>query len=168
LAAQTGVRVEVTSLRTETEDVYANPNGSFTMVQRVLPVRVRQGSSWVPVDTTLRKLPDGSVRPAATTVPVAFSGGGATPIARVSVRGTDFSLGWPGVLPAPVLSGDTATYPDVLPDVDLIVTADVLGFSEVLVVKTPAAARHPDLRTLHLTMRSAALKQVVDAAGNID
>ncbi len=168
MARQTGVRVAVTSLRTETEDVYANPSGTFTMEQHALPVRVRQGARWVPVDTTLRARPDGSIRPVAAAVPIAFSGGGAAPLARIAWRGSELSLGWPGALPAPVLSGDTATYPGILPDVDLVVTADVLGFSEVLVVKTPAAARHPSLRALRFTTRSVGLTRSIDAAGNVD
>ncbi|HET6215162.1 MAG TPA: LamG-like jellyroll fold domain-containing protein [Micromonosporaceae bacterium] len=179
-ARQAGVPVAVTSLRTETQDVYANPSGTFTLEQHALPVRVRRGANWVPVDTTLRRLPDGSVRPVATTVSMAFSGGdhgqggdrssgtGAAPLARIASQGTEFSLGWPGVLPSPVLSGDSATYRDVLPDVDLVVTADALGFSEVLVVKTQEAARHPDLRTLRLTTKMVGLTQRVDAAGNIE
>ncbi len=167
-ASATGTRVAVTGLRTETEDVYANPNGTFTMIQHVLPVRVRQGASWVPVDATLRVGRDGAIRPAATTVPITLSGGGTTPLARVSWHGNDFALGWPGALPVPELSGDTATYRDVLPDVDLVVTADVLGFSEVLVVRTPEAARQPALRTVRLTTRGTGLTRRVDQAGNID
>jgi hypothetical protein len=167
-ARQHGVPVAVSGLRTETQEVHANPSGTLTMTQHTLPVRVRQGNAWVPVDTSLKVHRDGSLRPAATAVPIAFSGGGGTPLARVSWGGTEFSLGWPAPLPAPVIAGDTATYPGVLPDVDLVVTADVLGFSEVLVVKTPAAARHRALRKLKMTTRLVGLTRRVDAAGNIE
>ncbi|HZM76245.1 MAG TPA: LamG-like jellyroll fold domain-containing protein [Candidatus Limnocylindrales bacterium] len=168
-ARQSNARVAVTSQRTETQEVYANPSGTFTLEQHTLPIRVRQGANWVPVDSTLRVRPDGSVRPNATTVPIAFSGGGTGPLARISSGGREVALGWPVPLPAPVLSGDTATYPNVLPDVDLVVTADTMGFSEVLVVKTPAAAGHPDLRRLRLGLRATGgLSMRVDAAGNID
>src|SRR5262245_34757205 len=44
MARQTGMRVAVASLRTETQDVYANPSGTLTMEQHTLPVRVRQGA----------------------------------------------------------------------------------------------------------------------------
>ena len=167
-ARQGGARVAVASLRSETQEVYANPDGTFTLEQHALPVRVRQGSSWVPVDATLRVRPDGSVRPVATTVAMAFSGGGTAPLARVASRGTEVALGWPAPLPAPVLSGDTATYPNVLPDVDLVVTADALGFTEVLVVKTPQAARNPEVRRLRLTLRSVGLALRFDGAGNME
>jgi hypothetical protein len=33
-------------------------------------------------------------------------------------EGHTFTLSWPTPLPAPTLSGDSATYADVLPDVD--------------------------------------------------
>ena len=166
-ARASGQRVEVSSLRSATERVFANPSGTFAAEINTLPVRVRQGTGWVPVDTTLRARPDGTVRPAATTVPMALSGGGSAPLARVWWQGRDFALGWPGPLPAPVLDGASATYRDVLPDVDLVVTAGVLGFSEVLVVKTAAAARHPDLALLRLTTTLNGLTARADAGGNI-
>lgn len=167
LARQTGARVAVADKRTETEEVFANPDGTFTMVQNALPVRVKQGNRWAPVDATLRVYRDGTVRPVATTVPVVLSGGGSTPLARVGWRGTEFAMSWPGTLPAPVLVGDTATYRNVLPDVDLVVTVDSLGFSEVVVVKTPAAAKHKELATLRLPTSTVGLTQKVDKAGNI-
>jgi len=166
-ARASGHRAEVSSLRTETQQVFANPDGTLTAVISNMPVRVRQGTKWVPVDTTVQARPDGTVRPAAAAVTMALSGGGSVPLARVSWQGKDFALGWPGTLPTPVLDGDTATYPNVLPDVDLKVTAGVLGFSEVLVVKTARAARHPDLATVRLTTELTGLTVRSDAAGNV-
>jgi hypothetical protein len=51
----------------------------------------------------------------------------------------------PAALPEPRLARDTATYPDVLPGVDLVVRATVTGFTHVLVVKSAAAAANPTL-----------------------
>jgi Concanavalin A-like lectin/glucanases superfamily len=162
-------RVAVGSLRTETEEVYANPNGTFTLEQYTLPVRVKLGKDWVPVDPTLYVHRDGSIRPTATSVAMAFSGGGAGPLARITSGGQTVTMGWPSPLPTPVLSGDTATYPNVLPNVDLVVTADGMGFSEVLVVKTRAAAQLPDLKKLQLSLGSTSgLSMQVDAGGNVD
>ena len=95
----------------------------------------------MPVDTTLRLQPDGTSRPWPTAVGLRFSGGGGAPRwpgCRAAARRME--LGWPGTLPKPTLNGDTATYPEVMPGVDLQVTADVDGFSHVLVVKSRAAA----------------------------
>jgi hypothetical protein len=56
-ARTSGHRVEVTSLRGETKEVYALPSGAFELVQHLRPVRTRKEGQWVPVDTTLRRLP---------------------------------------------------------------------------------------------------------------
>jgi hypothetical protein len=47
-----------------------------------------------------------------------------------------------------VLSGDSATYAEVFPDVDLVVRARSAGFQQVLVVKTPEAAANPALQEI--------------------
>ncbi|MGW4215357.1 FG-GAP-like repeat-containing protein [Lentzea sp. NPDC004789] len=54
------------------------------------------------------------------------------------------SITWPfGALPRPVLSGAVATYAEVLPGVDLKLTASARGFSQTLVVKSREAAKNP-------------------------
>ncbi|MEV0234726.1 LamG-like jellyroll fold domain-containing protein [Nonomuraea sp. NPDC050786] len=147
-AKRTGKRVAVSSEQAEAREVYANPNGSFTAELHTVPVRVRRGTGWVPVDATLRQRADGGVEPAATTVPVVFSGGGDQPLARLGQGRTQVELRWPGSLPKPVLSGDTATYPEVFPGVDLRMAATAQSFSQTLVVKDRAAAADPKLAEL--------------------
>jgi hypothetical protein len=149
-AVASGKRVEATALRTERQQVFANPDGSFTLEQSVIPVRVRRGADWVPVDTALRRNADGTVTPVATTLDMAFSGGGAGPLVRMRRDGTELALSWPGRLPEPVLSGDTATYREVLPGVDLTVRATVEGFSQLLIVKSATAAKNPALSRVRL------------------
>lgn len=156
-ARRTGTRVEVDGLRTETTQVFANPSGSLTMEQHVLPVRVRRGAGWVPVDTTLTRRPDGSVQPGATATDIRLSGGGTTPLVTLGRPGAQLRLGWATALPAPRLAGDTATYPEVLPGVDLRVRVDQVGFSQVLVVKNREAARHPALRQLRYPLATTGL-----------
>ncbi|WP_405060621.1 hypothetical protein OG474_03025 [Kribbella sp. NBC_01505] len=161
-----GQRVEVMEKRSETSQTFANPDGTFTLEQHSVPVRVQRPSGWVDVDTTLERGADGQVRPRATALEMAFSGGGTAPLIAVKAEGHELKLSWPGALPAPVLSGDSATYPNVFPDVDLKVTASAESYSEVLVVKTPAAARLPQLRKLELAVDAGKLK-VAKAAGGV-
>jgi len=143
-ARRTGRRVEVVSGGTEYELVYANPDGSYTSELYAYPQRVRRGAGWVPVDTTLAAGADGRIAPVASTADVRLSGGGSgggsAPLVTLSRGNHRIGLSWPGALPAPVLAGDTATYPEVLPGVDLKVHVDVSGYRQVLVVKNPAAA----------------------------
>lgn len=151
-AVQSGESVVVESETTETDEVRANPDGTMTFTQHVQPVRVRRGDGWVPVDLALERKPDGSFAPKASTVEVAFSPGGtdgeAHPLAKVALGGHEVGLRWDGELPEPVVDGATLTYPNVLPDVDLRVEAHLEGFSELLVIKTPEAARNPELDTV--------------------
>ncbi|MEJ3746049.1 hypothetical protein WEI85_22495 [Actinomycetes bacterium KLBMP 9797] len=136
--------MEILSARTEVSQTFLNPDGSQTLEESIEPVRVRKGGNWVSVDTTLKATADG-VEPRATVLPVAFSGGGDGPLAQLKHGERSLTMSWPGRLPAPVVAGDTATYRDVLPGVDLRVTAQALGFSEVLVVRTREAAANPKL-----------------------
>ncbi|MFD9939830.1 LamG domain-containing protein [Nonomuraea sp. NPDC059023] len=168
-AQATGRRVEVIGERTETGRLFANPDGTFTREQHASPIQVRTAAGWVPIDTTLVARPDGTVAPRAAAVDLAFSGGGSTvPLARIGRDGGSLALGWPRPLPAPVLDGSTAVYPEVLPGVDLKVTANATGFSEVLVVKTRAAAAQEALRRITLTTSAQGLSVSTDAAGNVD
>jgi len=163
-----GSRVEALSDRTEFSQTFANPSGTMTLEQSPVPVRVhRPDGSWAPVDTTLRVGPDGAVSPAAAVADVSFSSGGGAPLARIAKDGRELTFSWPAPLPAPVLSGDTATYPDVLPGVDLQVTAHPLGFSDLLVVRTPAAAANPALADVRFGVGGSGLSVRTTAAGGL-
>ncbi|HWG99359.1 MAG TPA: hypothetical protein VNV66_08560, partial [Pilimelia sp.] len=156
-------------MTTETDEAWANPDGSVLFEHRYRPVRVHRDGAWVPTDTTLHKRADGSVAPRAAAVDVVFSGGGSGPLVRLA-DGEDNSiaLGSPlGALPEPVLDGDTATYPEVLPGVDLQVRADVEGFAQVLVVKDAKAAAHPRLAKLAFRTVGDGLSVRADKAGNL-
>jgi hypothetical protein len=168
-ARSTGAPVEVTASTNETSLLVANPSGSFTLTENSRPVRVYRDSSWVPVDLTLTLGSDGSVAAAAAPTPVAFSGGGTGPLVRIGSSAASMSLSWPGgSLPTPTLVGDTATYPNVLPDIDLRMTADVDGYGEVLIVKTPSAAANPALKTLRFGMTATGVTASKDRNGNLD
>ncbi len=161
-AKKTGKPVEVTADLTETTDVLANPNGTFTMDSTLLPTRTQVNGRWVPIDTTLHRNPDGTYSPNATTLGTTFSGGGSGPAITLT-QGTDtLSLTWPTALPAPQVSGSTATYPNVLPGVDLRLTAGGENYREVLVVHDAAAAANPALAKLTLSATASGLTLASD------
>jgi Concanavalin A-like lectin/glucanases superfamily len=167
-ARAAGRPVEALSDRTEFSQTFANPSGTLTLNEGVVPVRVhRPNGAWAPVDLTLQAQPDGSVAPVASFAGVAFSGGGTSPLARIVRNGEQLVLGWPGVLPAPALSGSTATYANVLPGVDLQLTAQSLGFSDLLIVKSADAARNPALLTVRLALATSGVTLRPTAAGGL-
>jgi hypothetical protein len=166
-AARTGQKVEIAALRSESREVYATPQGHFEAVQHLRPVRTRVGGAWKAVDTGLERRPDGSIGPRAAAVGVAFSAGGDQPLIVLEHAGRKLSLSWPTALPAPSVTGDTATYAEVLPGVDLRVRADVDGASEVLVVKTAKAAADPRLAKLRLAMDTHGMKMSQTANGGL-
>lgn len=119
--------VEVGELTTEDRIVHQQPDGSMLATLNVEPVRVKQDGRWNPVDTTLMRLPDGSFGARAIPSDLALSPGGAGPLVRLGKGSKSVALSWPGKLPAPVIAGDTATYPEVLPGVDLLMRAEAKG-----------------------------------------
>jgi Ricin-type beta-trefoil lectin domain-like/FG-GAP-like repeat len=165
LARRTGHPVEISGERTETARVLANPSGTRTLEQYVLPVRARRDGRWVPIDTRLVRNPDGSVTPGATSTALRLSGGGSAPLVTAARDGGELSLSWPTALPAPVLDGDTATYPGVLPGVDLCVMVNPVGFSELLVVHDAAAAGNPALRRVRFVTATKGLVLRADPDG---
>ncbi|MET9528991.1 LamG-like jellyroll fold domain-containing protein [Streptomyces sp. NPDC006649] len=167
-AADTGADVEITSLRSESSEVYATADGQLEAVQHVRPVRARVRGAWKPVDNTLAKTGDGTVAPAAPAVDMAFSGGGDTPLVSLERAGKKLAYSWPTSLPAPALEGDTATYKNVLPDVDLQLRADVDGFHQLLVVRTAEAAKNPALAELKLGVDAPGLTLKESAQGGLE
>ncbi|WP_405490192.1 hypothetical protein [Streptomyces sp. NBC_00096] len=106
---------------------------------------------------------DGKVVSKAATVSVSFSGGGTGPLLTGVKDGRTLSLSWPKALPKPTLAANVATYADVLPDVDLQVKAEAEGFSQLLVVKTAAAAANPELAALKFKVDTVGLNVSTDA-----
>ncbi|MFD3680070.1 LamG-like jellyroll fold domain-containing protein [Streptomyces sp. NPDC058613] len=157
-AAISGKPVEVQGERTESTTTYANPDGrSFRLDQSAVPVRVRaQSGGWVAPDATLEPRADGTLGPKAAVAGVSFSNGGdQASLVTIAHGGRSLSLGWQGgALPKPVLDGDSAVYPEVLPGVDLRMTATLKGFREVLVVKTPEAAKNPMLQRVEFDLEA--------------
>ncbi|MFG3007426.1 LamG-like jellyroll fold domain-containing protein [Streptomyces calvus] len=168
-AQASGQRVEVAGERTERTTVFANPDGyTFTLEESSVPVRVPAFGGWQKPDATLETRPNGTVGPKGAAVQMAFSGGGNDdPLARIEDEGRSLALNWPGTLPAPRLDGSSALYPEVLPDVDLKVTATPESFQHVLVVKTPEAAASEDLKKLTFGFKAENLTVKEGVAGNL-
>jgi large repetitive protein len=145
-------KIEVLSELTESSTTYANPNGSFTTDVSAGQVRVADSSvkgGWRSLDYTLVKNADGTVGPKSGYVPITLSGAAsAAQVAKTGVvsltgtGGSSVSLGWGGALPAPSLSGDTATYANIQPNVDLVVKLTATGYEQYYVLK--ARPTNPD------------------------
>ncbi|MGW0436854.1 DNRLRE domain-containing protein [Micromonospora sp. NPDC003197] len=98
-----------------------------------------------------------------------ISGGGNGPLVSISKGDKSLSLTWPTALPVPALAGNTATYANVLPDVDLQVIADPAGgYHERLVVKTPTAAANPTLEAITFAVATNGLTLSARADGGVN
>jgi hypothetical protein len=164
IAQAFGHPVVVDGDTTQSELTTAEPDGSMQVALSSAPARVQQGGTWVPVDTTLIAAADGSVAPVASAVPVTLGGAGSRVVARLMLAGGSVSYDWPTALPAPTLAGPTATYPDVLPGVDLRAQVTDTGVETSLVYKSKQAAAGPAV-TLPLTVTG--LSASLDSAGAI-
>ncbi|MCX4800978.1 ricin-type beta-trefoil lectin domain protein [Streptomyces sp. NBC_01214] len=153
---------------TETDAVVANPNGSLSLTRSVAPLRTQRDGTWVDLDATLVKAADGMLRPKATTNGLTLSGGGTVPLATLEQDGKQLVLSWPEPLPTPVLEGESALYREVVPGTDLKVTADKAGgISQILVVKSAEAAKHPKLAKLTTGLKGEGVTVSADGQGNL-
>jgi RHS repeat-associated protein len=132
-AKETGKRVEVTAEDTSTSTEYANPNGTLTRVVSQGPVRVRdEQGDWVPVDMGLvPSTSSGRLSPQASPTVKSFSDTGSGVLASLSLPGsTSLGMGFADALDAPVVDGNTATYPFAGGDPEkLVVSALNTGFA---------------------------------------
>jgi hypothetical protein len=167
-ARASGHPVAVPGDTTATDTVTANPDGTLTLTRATAPVRKLAAGKWVDLDATLHASADGTAAPVVTAGGLSLSGGGSGPVATLSALGKTLAVSFPVPLPAPQLSGATATYADVWPGVDLQVTAGDQGSArELLVVRDAAAAADPDVRRLVLGIQAPGLTLTVGAAGDI-
>ncbi|MGO1055455.1 LamG-like jellyroll fold domain-containing protein [Crossiella sp. CA198] len=157
--------VEVLSERTGTRTVLAHPDGRHTAKLTAQPTRFQRDGDWVPIDRTLRTRPDGTIAPRAAGDDVALSGGGTAPLLRLAEGENLLALHWPEKLPAPRLAGNEATYPEVLPGVDLIMRAETQGYQQLVVIKTAAAARNPALARIALRAETSGVTLTAEDSG---
>ncbi|MBR7833491.1 hypothetical protein KDL01_09455 [Actinospica durhamensis] len=171
-ARSTGKPVAVSSATTAFSTLTAEPNGQLVLSDSVNPQRTEVGGTWKSLDATLVRNADGTYSPKVSTEHLAISGGGTSPLASMAAGTYGLSLTLPSsipALPAPTVSGATATYANVLPGVSLTVTASTTGgFSEVFEVADAQAAANPALSTLTFgTKTTGGIVVAADKAGNL-
>jgi len=165
-AVETGAPVEVAELTDERTKIIADPTtGQFTAELNAFPVRVKRDGAWRDVDLALVREADGSVRSRAGYADVTLSGGGSAPLFTLGGGGSDTGLAWDGPLPQPDLDGTKATYPEVLPGLDLVAKVGVEGVSTYLVVKSREAAANPRVKDLKYKVVGSASQASGTAAG---
>ncbi|MFD8978422.1 ricin-type beta-trefoil lectin domain protein [Streptomyces sp. NPDC059564] len=165
-ARRTGKPVPVPAATTETDTVVAHPDGTLGLTRSVVPLRTKRGDGWADLDATLLKGADGALHPKAAASGLTLSGGGSGPLATLEQDGKRLVLSWPESLPEPLLEGRSALYREVAPGTDLKVTADEGGgMSQVLVVKSAEAARHPKLARLTMGLKGDGVTVSEDASG---
>lgn len=144
-AQATGHRVEDLSQHTQTARVFANPDGTWTADSTTEPAYVQDAQGeWHDVDPTLVER-DGEWEPEYAATDLVLSPGGDKTFASVTQDGQRVDWGWPATLPAPVIDGNVATYPNAVPGGgDLVVTATATGFSHDIVLHHPPQAVDSD------------------------
>lgn len=101
---------------------------------------------------------DGSVVPAGRgSVSTSAAGADAKDAAGVS-------LAWAGPVPTPVTSGDTNTYPGILPGVDLKLRALRTGFEDSWVISDLASGQAQATLTLPLTLANSTVTKQADGS----
>ncbi|MFF4923932.1 ricin-type beta-trefoil lectin domain protein [Kitasatospora sp. NPDC001261] len=171
-AKRTGKDVPIPSLTDEFSTTTATPGGRLRQEQHMDAQRVKRADgSWTSLDDTLVRRPDGTYAPAAASEGLVISGGGSGPLATMRTRdGKELSVGSPfgGALPVPMVSGNSALFTSVAPDTDLKVTADRFGgYSTVLVLRTPAAAANPAVRSLNFPATAKGMELAANGDGSL-
>lgn len=173
-----GSRVEILSERTEFDTSWANPDGTITTEAHAGPIRFKDANGqWQDIDLNLdAPAADGSIKPHRHGLGMKISGrtSGATDdlIDVGEGKGKSVSIGWSKKLPTPTVSGDSATYPDIDPGVDMTVTALPTGFEQNFVLKSaptgPVSFDVP-IKTAGLTARAETDGSIsfVDAKNNV-
>lgn len=138
-----GGKVEILSLTSETQRVWANPDGSRSVEQTAVPVRTQKpDGSWADIDLTLVAGADGTVAPRVHPGDLRITGSqpaGEHTLAA-SGKGDDrVAMLYTGALTTPTLEANRATYADVRPGIDLVVEATRTGFEQLFVVHDRAA-----------------------------
>ncbi len=149
LAARCGVEVELLGERSAWATVFATPSGDVRRETSLQAVRTEVDGRWVDIDTDVVVGAQGLVVKAPVNE-MTFGAGPGDVLARITREGKELVVSAPVELTEPVVDGSVITYPQVLPDVDLLVSVndDGTGFNQVLRVNTEEAAANPVLASL--------------------
>ena len=137
-------RILLVPALSEESTTWVNVDGTSTVDVSGSPVRVRDDAGkfgWRDLDFDLVATVDGVVAKSGL-LPLTLSPGGTAAqvavtglVSAMNSDGVRVGFGWVGALPTPVLLGDKATYVDVLPGVDLVVSLTANGFEQFFVLK---------------------------------
>jgi hypothetical protein len=195
-AARTGQNVEVTAARAPRSSTWARPDGRMVKRLYTSPVRAKVDGEWKKIDPNLHQTKAGW-EPNATNTRMVFSAGSGerdthrasrttthrisllkqavmdeseTPLVTLYVGDSaqyEIQLTWPGPVPAPIIDGNRALYPEIFPGGDLVLTADDDGFGQLIVLKNRQAAADPHVRQLAYGLHSARLTFHLDPLSGI-
>ena len=172
-AARTcGGRVLVAGDESPTTLIYALPNGEMQATTAMAPVRAKRADgTWAPVDLTLATNADGTVSPANSVFPLRLAKGstaaGEQQLLSIGAGADAVGLDWTGPLPIPVLSGSVATYPDVKPGIDLVVTPTAAGVEQDIVIRNATGLANLDKLALPVTAKAEASYAATAGGGAI-
>ncbi|WP_454809649.1 hypothetical protein [Paenarthrobacter nitroguajacolicus] len=154
-ASDTSQDVVVDAATTPTALTVAHPDGTLTTTMSTEPVRMQSSTGWSDISTDLvRTTVDGVsvLKPENVPVDITVGAGGSNKIASLDDKnGHSLTQSWPfGTLPEPVVEGNSATYQQVLPGVDLIQLVHKTGISQVLKIETAEAAEDPRVAEMRI------------------
>lgn len=170
-AEATSTDVVVEDATTPTLLTVAHPDGTLTSTVDTDPVRMKTEAGWTDISTDLIRTTVNGVsvlKPENVPVDITVGTGGSDKIASLDDRkGHSLTQSWPfGTLPEPFVEGNSATFRQVLPGVDLIQLAHKTGISQVLKIETAEAARDPRVSEMRIFLdsRNAVVEQQADGS----
>ncbi|GIJ44113.1 hypothetical protein Val02_09990 [Virgisporangium aliadipatigenens] len=158
--------VPVPERSTEKSTMYRNSDGTLTGHIYSTPVNYKAPDGrWRPIDSTLVPGPDKRLKPAAGDLGMTFAPSAGDPeLVRYPLSGgRSFSYGLDGGVDVPaVVDANHATYPNVLPNTDLVLTAGATGVKEAVVLRSADVATSWTFR-----LRMQGLTATVESDGGV-
>lgn len=167
-AKSSGQQVIVADRTTKSSTTYANPDGTLTAAMANGPVQEPDASSptgFSPIDLALQSVAlSGGFQPKRADAPITFSDGSSATAATLGVGSDSVAMQWASKLPAPTISGNTATYTGVASGVNLVLVALPDGYDvRIVLTKQPASAA-----TFTLPLKLTGLTGQVMADGRLE